>query len=39
VSDLVVVRSGAITFVAHKSRLGQIRNLVQKVSVEHPDLV
>lgn len=39
VSDLVVVRSGSITFVAHKSRLGQIRNLVQKIAHEHPDLV
>jgi len=39
VSDLVVVRSGPITFVAHKSRLAQIRNLVQKVSRERPELV
>jgi mannose-1-phosphate guanylyltransferase len=39
VSDLVVVRSGGITFVAHKSRLAQIRNLVQRASVEYPELV
>ena len=39
VSDLVVVRSGQITFVAHKSRLGQIRNLIQKVAHDHPDMV
>lgn len=39
VSDLVVVRSGSITFVAHKSRLAQIRTLVQRAALEHPDLV
>ena len=39
VSDLVVVRSGPITFVAHKSRLGQIRALVQEVAGDHPDLM
>jgi mannose-1-phosphate guanylyltransferase len=39
VSDLVVVRSGPITFVAHKSRLAQIRTLVGKVAHEYPELV
>lgn len=38
VSDLVIVRSGSVTFVAHKSRVNQIRNLVQQVNSEHPDL-
>lgn len=39
VSDMIVVRSGNITFVAHKSKIGQIRNLVQQVGLEHPDLL
>jgi mannose-1-phosphate guanylyltransferase len=39
VSDLIVVRSGRVTFVAHKSRVNQIRNLVQQVQSEYPDLV
>jgi mannose-1-phosphate guanylyltransferase len=39
ISDLVVVRSGPVTFVAHKSRVNQIRNLVQQVQSEYPDLV
>jgi mannose-1-phosphate guanylyltransferase len=39
VSDLVVVRSGPVTLVAHKSRLNQIRNLIQQVGVEHADLI
>lgn len=38
-SDLVVVRSGPITFVAHKSKISQIRNLVQQVGLEHPDFL
>jgi hypothetical protein len=38
VSDLVIVRSGSVTFVAHKSRVNQIRNLVQQVSSEYSDL-
>lgn len=39
VSDLIVVRSGPITLVAHKSRIDQIRALVQQVAHENPDLV
>jgi mannose-1-phosphate guanylyltransferase len=39
VSDLVIVRSGSVTFVAHKSRVNQIRNLVQQVSSEYSDLI
>ena len=39
VSDVVIVRSGPVTLVAHKSRLNQIRSLVQQVGHEHPDLI
>jgi len=39
VSDLVVVRSGPVTLVAHKSKLSQIRSLVQQVADEYPDMV
>lgn len=39
VSDLIIVRSGSVTFVAHKSRINQIRNLVQQVGREHSDLI
>jgi mannose-1-phosphate guanylyltransferase len=39
ISDLVVVRSGPVTLVAHKSRLNQIRHLVQQVGVEHTDFI
>ena len=39
VSDLVVVRSGPVTLVAHKSRLDQIRTLVREVGGDHPDLI
>lgn len=39
VSDMIVVRSGDITFVAHKSRIDQIRTLVQQVGVDHPELL
>jgi mannose-1-phosphate guanylyltransferase len=39
VSDLVIVRSGPVTLVAHKSRIGQIRNLVGQVGRENPDLI
>ena len=39
VSDLVVVRSGPVTLVAHKSKLNQIRSLVQQVADDYPDMV
>jgi len=39
VSDMIVVRTGQITFVAHKSRIDQIRSLVEQVGIDHPDLL
>ena len=32
VSDLVVVRSDDITFVAHKARLGDLKKLLQAIA-------
>lgn len=39
VSDLIIVRSGPVTLVAHKSRIDQIRTLVKQVGRDNPDLV
>jgi len=34
VSDLVIVRTGQITFVAHKSRIDEIRDLTERLKAE-----